>query len=243
MGNKRNWLAVAAVVALVAGLAAPAARAIQLDDKAIFIEINDTDGDAGIQLFLDGEGWDFMSLLNPDGEVIFSVVADGPVAAQGVTELFFESAEPSFEEQPLEELLELFPEGMYRFVGTTTDGVQLNGRAKLTHDLPEGPVIVSPEEDEEVDVDDLVVEWERVPSPPGSRIISYEVVVEKDEGRLQVFKADMSRDARKVSVPEEFLKPGTDYKVEVIVKERSGNQTISEIEFATSDGDDDSDSD
>jgi hypothetical protein len=27
-------------------------------------------------------------------------------------ELFFESAEPSFDDQPLEELLELFPEGL-----------------------------------------------------------------------------------------------------------------------------------
>jgi hypothetical protein len=240
MGRTRIGLAVAAAVALIAALAAPAA-AIQLDDKAIFIEINATDGDAGIQLFLDGEGWDTMQVTSPSGEVLLNVVAEGSIAAQGVTELFFESAEPSFEEQSLEELLELFPEGSYRFAGVTTEGVSLTGRARLSHAIPDAPVIVSPEEEEEVAVDDLVVEWERVPSPPGSRIISYEVVVEKDEGRLQVFKADMSRDATSVSVPEEFLKPGTAYKVEVIAKERTGNQTITEVEFETTNGNGDDD--
>jgi hypothetical protein len=36
-----------------------------------------------------------------------------------------------------------------------------------------------------------------------------------------------------VTLPPEFLDPGTDYKFEVIVQEESGNRTISETEFST----------
>ncbi|RMH20773.1 MAG: fibronectin type III domain-containing protein [Acidobacteria bacterium] len=233
MKNHRIWLA----AILAAALTMPAAWAIQLDDKAIFIEINDTDGDAGIQLFLDGEGWEFMSLRDPDGKLIFSVTARGSIAMQGVTELFFESAEPSFDEQPLDELLALFPEGEYRFIGRTTDNVPLRGKALLTHALPGAPVIVLPVEgDEDVDPDNAVIQWQPVADPPGSKIISYEVVVEKDEGALRVFKADLGPAATTVTVPPEFLQDATLYTVEVIAKESSGNQTISERPFATEGG-------
>ena len=48
-----------------------------------------------------------------DTGLLFTRGAEG--SAPGITEFFFESAEPSFEEQSLEELLALFPEGLYRF--------------------------------------------------------------------------------------------------------------------------------
>ncbi len=243
MGRKRSWLAVIAAIALVSGLAAPEAAAVKLDETAIFIEINATDGDAGIQLFLDGEGWDTMQLTAPDGTVLLNVAAEGSIGIQGITELFFESAEPSFDEQPLEELLELFPEGIYRFRGTTTEGEVLRGRARLNHALPEGPVIVLPVEESVVPVDEVVVEWLGVPDPPGGRIVGYEVVVEKDEGKLQVFKADMPAVARRIAVPEEFLRRGTAYKAEVLAVEKFGNQTITEVEFETENGDDEEDED
>ena len=63
-------LSASAIVALASGLVGPQALAqdeVKLDETAIFIEINDTDGDAGIQIFLDGEGWDFMMVTDPNG--------------------------------------------------------------------------------------------------------------------------------------------------------------------------------
>jgi hypothetical protein len=36
-----------------------------------------------------------------------------------------------------------------------------------------------------------------------------------------------------VTVPPEFLKPGTAYKVEVLAIAENGNQTITESEFST----------
>jgi hypothetical protein len=36
-----------------------------------------------------------------------------------------------------------------------------------------------------------------------------------------------------VTISPEFLHPGMEYKLEVIVQEESGNKTISETEFST----------
>ncbi len=245
MRRARIWLTAVAAVALVVGVLTPQAWAIPLSAKAIFFEINDTDGDAGIQIFLDADGWDSMQVRDPNGNVVLSILGEGGVGAQGITELFFESAEPSFEEQPLEDFLALVPEGFYQFRGTTTEGRRLRGSARLTHALPDAPVILSPEEEEEdVDPDDTVVEWETVPDPPGSRIMGYIVVVEKDEGRLETFTVNLPRGATSVTVPPEFMRPGTAYKAEVLAVEKSGNKTITEHEFETGGGgggDDDED--
>ena len=229
----RILLTTATAVVLVSGLAAPTASAAPLSETAIFIEINDTDGDAGIQIFLDGEGWSSMKVFDPDGNKILDISAEGSIGIQGITELFFESAEPSFDEQPLAELLALFPEGKYRFEGRTTEGMILKDKATLTHALPAAPALVLPVEDDEVDPDNTVIQWQLVPDPAGSEIVSYEVVVETDEGSLRVFTADMGPDATSVTVPAEFLEPGTAYKFEVLAIEASGNQTISEREFET----------
>jgi hypothetical protein len=236
MRRERIWLT-AVAIALLVGLAAPQAQAVRLDEAAIFIEINATDGDAGIQIFLDGEGWDTMQVRNPHGQVVLNILGEGGIGQQGLTEAFFESAEPSFEEQSLEEFLALHPPGFYQFRGRTTEGDRLRASARLTHALPDAPVILSPEEEEEdVDPNDTVVEWETVPDPPGSRISGYIVVVEKDEGQLETFTVNLPRRATSVSVPPEFMRPGTAYKAEVLAVERSGNKTITEVEFETGGG-------
>jgi len=234
MRRAKVWLAAVAAVALFSGSAAPQVGTMKLADTAIFIEINDTDGDAGIQIFLDGEGWDSMRVFDPAGNKILDIRAEGSVGIQGITELFFESAEPSFEEQPLAELLALFPEGNYRFEGRTTDGVNLMGKARLTHALPAGPLIVLPiEDDDSVDPDNTVIEWQLVPDPPDSKIVGYEVIVERESPSLRVFSADVGPTTTRVTVSPEFLQPGTVYKVEVLAIETSGNQTISERQFET----------
>ncbi len=217
-------VAVSTMLALVV-LATPA-LAVRLDETAIYIEINDTDGDAGIQVFLDGEQWDTMEVLAPNGTTVMGVAADGGIALQGITELFIESAEPSFDEQPLEEFLALFPAGVYRFRGRTTDGASLRGSARLTHNLPDAPEILSPEEESTVDRANAIIEW-----APVSGIRSYEVVLETDEPQLRVFRIDMGRNQTSFQVPPQFLRRAGTYKVEVIAIERSGNRTISEVEF------------
>ena len=228
MRSLKVWLTVATTIALLAGIATPATAA-RLDEAEIFIEINDTDGDAGIQIFLDGEGWELMKVFDPFRNKVLVVVAVGSVGIQGVTELFLESAEPSFDEQPLDEFLALFPEGVYRFRGRTTEGRRLKGNAILTHALPDAPMLLFPD-DEEVDPDDAEFLWTLVADPPGSEIVGYHVVVECEEPGLQVFTADVGPTVDSITVPPEFL-VGEECKWEVLAIEGSGNRTISEAEF------------
>lgn len=233
------------LITLVALLATPLSAEEGLKEAAIFIEINDTDGDAGIQLFVDGEGWDRFRLVSPSREVLLHIRASGGVGLQGLTEGFFESAEPSFEEQPLSEFLALFPEGTYKFVARGTDGRWSRLKAELTHALPGAPIVVVPSDGEVFeDEDDVMVEWLPVADPPGSSIVGYQVIVETDDDDvpLRVFTADMEPGDTSVEVPEEFLDDGA-YKAEVLAIEESGNKTITEVEFEIGDGEDDEEDD
>ncbi len=224
-------------------LAGPVAG--QLEEFEVFIEINDTDGDAGIQLFFDGEGWDRVRVKGPGGVMLLNIQGHDGIALQGLTEGFFESAEPSFDEQPLSEFLGLFPAGRYKVAARNNEtGDWSRLTTMLTHDLPGAPVIVVPAEDEVVDPEELDVEWLPVADPPGSEIVGYQVIVETDDddAPLRVFSADVDAETFQIEVPEEFLTEGDDYKAEVIVIETSGNKTISEVEFSTEgDGEDDED--
>ena len=95
-------LAVVALVLAAAALVSCSSDAnsqviqIPFDDAELFIEINSTDGDAGIQVFVDGEGWERLVIKDPSGKQLLVINGTTSVKAQGLTELFFESAEPSF---------------------------------------------------------------------------------------------------------------------------------------------------
>jgi hypothetical protein len=94
---------------------------------------------AGLQIFLDGEAWNRVELLDPHGNAMLDVDVTSRAENYGPTELFSESSEPPFEDFPLELFKELFPEGTYTVRGTTIDGVPMTGTATLTHDLLEAP--------------------------------------------------------------------------------------------------------
>ncbi len=232
MKSTKLFLAVATMVALVSGVGVSDAGAARLDEAAIFFEINATDGDAGIQLFLDGEGWKRMKVFDPNGTKVLDFKGKAAIGLQGITELFFESAEPSFDEQPLEDLLALFPEGLYRFRGTTSDGRPLNGKARLRHTLPDAPIQVFPADGDGVNPDNAVFEWEEVPDPPGSEIVSYEVIIECEEGDVDFF-TEVGADVTSITAPPEILnqEDAGECKWEVLALEESGNKTISETEF------------
>jgi hypothetical protein len=95
---------------------------VKVDDARLKFEINATDGDGGVQLFLDAEQWRKISLFAPDGRRIFTAKPRGIMARQGGTELFLESAEPTFEELPLAGLLDRWPSGAYKVRGRGLEG-------------------------------------------------------------------------------------------------------------------------
>jgi hypothetical protein len=215
---------------LPAATAGAGATTIPFADAGLKIEVNATDGDAGLQVFLDGEPWRAVSLYNPSGRKLVEITAKGPLRDYGLTELFSESSEPPFDEFPLEQFKQLFPEGVYTFRGTTIDGKRLLGTARLTHDIPDGPRILRPQDEAQVARDHVVVAWKGVRNPPGSKIVGYQVVVTREDP-LRVLSVDLPARARRLAVPAEFLQRGTEYKAEVLAIEAGGNQTLTEIAF------------
>jgi hypothetical protein len=208
-------------------------KEVELDEAAVFIEWNSTDTDFGIQFFWDGEPWKSMSVMNHKGKIVLNVRAWSNVAAQGLTEGFFESAEPPASELSMSEFLARHPEGEYEFRGRTLEGEMLVGEAEFTHTLPAAPTNLSPEEDDVVSHEGFTVSFDAVTKDTDGNDIDiefYEVVVEKedDEPILQVFSVILPPDRTSVEVPEEFLEPDTEYKLEVIAQEESGNRSITE---------------
>jgi hypothetical protein len=223
-------LALGAAAAFLDGDTKAAAKPVQLAEATMIVEINATDGDAGLQVFLDGEAWKSMAVSDPSGNRILSFGAEGRVADYGLTELFSESSEPPFTEFPLEQFKELFPEGTYSFSGTTIDGRQMAGTAALTHAFPDGPEIVAPADGARVSRDAVVARWRPVTTPAGIDIVAYRVIVTR-ENPLRVFSADLTASATRMAIPAEFLEPRTEYKLEVQAVESGGNQTLTEVSF------------
>ena len=145
------------------------------------------------------------------------------------------------------EILKVLPEGNYTIEGSAIEAGERQGQTRgvawLTHNIPSGPILLSPEEDAVVSADDdLVVSWSPVTkSINGSdvNIISYELIVEKDEEphphMIGKRKLDMYLPASvtSIAVPRGFLEPGTAYEWEVLAIEESGNQTLSSSTFRT----------
>jgi hypothetical protein len=228
---------------------------IPFSDVSVILETNATDCDTGLQLFFDGDAWKRVRVEDPSGRRILDVRALGPLRRFGLTEQFNETNEPVMEElvegfpelecdEPeftLEELFELFPEGIYEFEGKTVEGDEIEGEATLSHVIPAPPEIVAPEEGSVLNADNVIIRWERVDEPilPGLgdvEIVGFQVIVEReDPAPLVVFTADLSADTTAVRVPPQFLQPGASYKFEVLQVDVSGNQTIAESVFETAD--------
>jgi fibronectin type III domain protein len=242
------------VLLVVASAAAPAVAAnvtrddrepsrqpsvVELKDARLKFEINATDEDGGVQAFIDADPWTTMSIYDPHGRRIFTATATGQLGRQGGTELFLESGEPPFSELPLDDLLRRWPAGEYEFRGQGPDGVRYEGEAQLTHDLPDGPTLVSPlDGGPPQDPNATTLTWEPVDPPNGSPIVGYQVlVVQPDTGLVALPKITldvmMPPTATSMVVPSGFLQPNTEYEWEVLAIEQSGNQTLSSSFFTT----------
>jgi hypothetical protein len=209
---------------------AAASKPLRYDEHDLFIETNATDRDAGLQMKLDAEDCKWLKLRDPKGRLILNLQTRGRPRRYGLTELFFEAAEPSFDEVPFRVFKKRFPSGRYSFRGRTVEGRRLASSDGLSHRVPAGPKITFPTKHTQVDPNDFTVTWEPVTSPTGVRIVRYIVVVTRGERDLEM---DLPSSARSASIPAVFLKPdvkpGDESKVEVLARERSGNQTITEV--------------
>ena len=243
------------VVALILGAAAPELWAedddddeIPFDEAQIFFELNNTDGDLGIHALIDGEPWKRLSIEDLRERKMLDIKVKGRLRKQGLTEIFFESAEPTFDELDPADFFRRFPAGEYEVEGITLEGEELESEVELTHLLPAPPGNIKLNgipAAEDCDADPLpavgtpvVISWDPVTlsHPDLGRtnepidVVRYQVVVEQEDLGL-AFSVELPPDITEVQIPEAFTKLGEEFKFEILVREDSGNQTAVESCF------------
>jgi hypothetical protein len=240
-----------ATAALLLGLAAPASRAESETPFAvadIFLELNDTDGDLGIHALIGGEAWRVLAIESPDELEKLRVTASGTLRQHGLTELFFESAEPPFDELPPAQFFQRFPEGEWEVEGITIEGDELESTDVLRHVLaapPENVLVSGEEAAENCDVvplpsvsEPVVIRWDPVTGSHPEigktgkiKVVKDQLVVEREEPTPLVFSVDLPPDVTEFEVPEDFIALGEAFKFEILVREATGNQTAIESCF------------
>ena len=225
-------LALGTAVVLTTAMTPPPAAApggvAQLSIAKIYWEYNASANDLGVHVSLDGEDWKVLRIKRPDNKTIFEVKGKGAYQQLGMTELFFEGAEPNLNGFPLAELLAKFPEGEYDFEGLTVDGDLIEGEADFTHAIPNGPQVSTQQGPNNL----LRINWTDVTAPPAGFpnrpivISGYQVIVGS-------FQLTLPASANSVTVPAEFvaaMQPGVQ-PFEVLAIEQGGNQTLTEGTF------------
>ena len=116
---------------------------LELDEAYLYFELNDTDGDLGIHGKADGDAWKRMKIEGPNERTLLDIAVKSRLRRQGLTELFFESSEPTFDELDPEVFFTRFPEGVYEWEGQTLDREEIEGEVYLSHIIPAAPVVLS----------------------------------------------------------------------------------------------------
>jgi hypothetical protein len=227
-----------------------AAEALAFAPADIFYELDATAGDLGVHVALDAESWRDLRIADPAGRAIVGVEPEGDLKEIGLIELFFEGEEPSLEEVPFARFRSLFPEGDYVFLARTTDNQELRGTDPLTAELPCPVAVVSPAEGEVVLPAEVVVTWQPAPGvfDPDTRecdtaeeagLVGYQVIAlleNAEAGLRREFLVDLPPGAAGVPVAAGFVEEGarvegTEFALEVLAVEDSGNKTIAARSF------------
>jgi hypothetical protein len=251
--NTHRIAPLAALATLALAIVQPTAAAAQDDEETpfdvgkLFFQLNDTDGDLGIHMLLDGDPWARVTVEDPDGRRLLAVRPRGRLRQQGLTELKFESAEPTFDELAAEEFFARFPEGAYEIEGVTLDGEVLDSEVVITHVLPAPPEnlmvsgMAAPEDCDEGVVPmvagPVVLSWDPVTMshPELGRagdieVTRYELAVEVDDTELKL-EVTLPPDVTALGVPAGFVAQGEEFKFQVLVTDAGGNETSSESCF------------
>jgi len=220
---------------------------IPFAEASIYFELNDTDGDLGIHALIDGEPWKKLEIEDPRERRMLNILVQGRLRRQGLTEIFFESAEPSFDELSPRRFFRRFPEGEYEIEGTTLDGEEMESTVWLSHVMPAPPENITLSDvpaAEDCDADDLpvvdapvIINWDPVTESHPEigkegpvEVLKYQVVVEQEDLGV-VLSVDLPPTETEFEIPEGFTALGEEFKFEILVREANGNQTAVESCF------------
>ncbi|MEE4379136.1 MAG: hypothetical protein V2J55_16720 [Candidatus Competibacteraceae bacterium] len=224
---------------------------IPFDVADVYAELNNTDGDLGFHALIDGDAWKRLEIEDPNERKLLNVNVRGSLRKQGLTELFFESAEPPFDELTPEEFFARFAEGEYEIEGKTLDGEELESTDLFWHVMPapaeptvnrQAMAEVCDEGDPNYDVtvtgSPVTIAWDPVTTnhpeigAPGEIIPAlYQVVVEAElevdgEEFTSVFSVELPPDATAMTIPQEVIELSDSFKYEVLVKEKIGGNQV-----------------
>ncbi len=248
----------AAPLTLILGIATPIGFADDHEkpfaEAHIFFELNHTDGDLGIHAKIDGDPWNKLAIEDPRERRILFIKNKGRLGRQGLTEIFFESAEPAFDELTPDEFFRRFPEGEYEIEGVTLDGNELESEVEVSHVMPAPAQIYvngisaaegcdTPLEVPDAD-DDVEISWDpvtmshpdldgggaAVQPPVPVTTHNYEVVVEIEDTPWKTTTI-LPPGAYSYEIPDEILELSDEVKFEVLVREDNYNQTAVESCF------------
>ena len=220
---------------------------IPFDVARVFFQLNDTDGDLGIHAKIDGGPWKRTTITAPNDRTLFVVATRSKLRRQGMTELSFESAEPTFDELDPAVFFARFPEGEYEVEGIGLEGEELESEIMLSHVLPAAPDNLqisgmdAPEDCDEGPLPEVgqnaVISWDPVVESHAELgrsgaidITRYEVSVEREEPELTV-SADLPPSVTAFTVPMGLLESGDEVKFQILATDAGGNETSSESCF------------
>jgi hypothetical protein len=230
---------------------------LEFEEADLFFELNNTDGDLGLQGFVEGDAWKSLTIDAPGEEneiELMNIWLRGGLRRQGLSEFFFESDEPGFDELSPAAFFRRFPQGVYDIEGITLDDEEMESEVFLSHvmagpppgrvkingqnspancDAPNLPVVTEP----------VTLDWNPVTQShptigtPGVAVTvhHYEVVgeIERETAPEElVFSAILPRNRTKFEFPVDFTSLAEDeMKWELIIVLNNGNKTAVESCF------------
>ena len=217
----------------------------------LFFQLNDTDGDLGIHMLVDGDPWKTVSVRDTGGRRLLKINSQSALRQQGLTELKFESAEPTFDELDPADFFGRFPEGTYTLRARGFEGEVFMSQVQISHVLPAPPEnlmvsgMATPEgcDDEPIPAvgGPVVLSWDAVTgSHPDLGIAGpievtrYEIAVEVEEPETPVklkLEVTLPPETSSFEVPAGFIDQGELFKFQVLVTDAGGNETSSESCF------------
>jgi hypothetical protein len=206
----------------------------------LFVELNDTDGDLGLHAAIDGGTWTLLEVDDPRDRPLLGIVSTGRLRNQGLTQLAFESQEPSFDQLDPATFFKRFPEGLYEIEALAQGGGTFRNEVRLSHvlaapaestvnghpavpcDAPVLPVVSSP----------VLIDWEPVTQshPEIGRsgpvtISRYQFFVDQGGTRLSI---DLLPDVTQFEIPTSITAAGGVWKFEIIARTATNNNTAIE---------------
>ena len=230
---------------------------LEFEEADLFLELNDTDGDLGLQGFVEGDAWKSLEIEGPDrvGEpLLMNIWLRNGLRRQGLSEFFFESDEPGFDELSPAAFLRRFPQGIYDIEAITLEDEEMESEVFLSHTLagpPSNITINGQDNAENCDAPELPVvtepvtlDWDPVTQSHPTigntgvavNVHHYEVVgeIEREDRSPEelVFSAILPRGRTKFEFPVDFTSLAEEeMKWELIIVLGNGNKTAVESCF------------